>query len=215
MEQMNAGVFKIRSTAAEGKIKFSSLKQYGLAEGEYKEIKPQELASKIELADENEKINLLQKAFLNVSTFQNTFETFQGSIITESKIKAYAVSTLKIHPDLSEKFISAFIESAELAGLCSTKGDNISFISANGLTQKPIINDDTAGDDVNEDKDDELPVDEDSEGKSDEEIDDPKDNPPPRKRQSTLPNIDLKIDPTLDPDKLEKQLKILRKFGLI
>jgi len=33
--------------------------------------------------------------------------------------------------------------------------------------------------------------------------------------KSQTPNLEIKIDPTLDPEKLEKQLTILRKFGLI
>ena len=34
-------------------------------------------------------------------------------------------------------------------------------------------------------------------------------------KESIKPNIQINIDPTLDPEKLEKQLIILKRFGLI
>src|ERR1700676_1600993 len=44
IEQLNAGVFKVGLNSDSGKIRYSSLKQYLLAEGEYKSITATKLA---------------------------------------------------------------------------------------------------------------------------------------------------------------------------
>jgi len=216
IEQLSAGVFKIKANSGIGKIKYSSLKQFQLAEGEYKSISATTLATDIVLASEDEKLSFIRKAFLNVVPFKNAFETFQESTIAKSKIKSYAVSSLKVHLDLSDKFIESFIESAEEAGLCSIHGDEIVFDSSKNNTNSSDIAENSdigISEELEEGKDDnEMSIYDDTD--KDEAVQ----NQPPsinRKAAPKQPSISISLDASLDPDKLAKQLKVLKQYGLI
>jgi len=134
IEQLNVGVFKVAVKSLNGKVRYSSLKQFGLATGEYSSITSTTLASSIELSSGEEKVNHLRAAFFNVITFKNTFETFQNSSANKSKIISYAVSTLKVHPNSVNKFIESLLESAECASLCTINGDDVKFHEDLGIT---------------------------------------------------------------------------------
>ena len=209
IEQLSAGVFKMKAKSAEGKIKYSSLKQFGLAGGEYTKITSTKLASQIVLASEGEKSVYLREAFLNAPTFKNVFETFQDSSVQKLKIAGYSVSNLKIHIDASDKFLKSLLDSCEVAKMCTISGDEVNFI--NGKEANNTNNNDLDGG-VLEREEDENSEDSKDDFQEDENFPEFKTN---TNNQKNKPNIDLKIDPTLDADKLEKQLKVLRKYGLI
>jgi hypothetical protein len=212
IEQLNVGVFKVDAKSSKGKIRFSSLKQFSLAEGTYTALSATELATKIVLAPEAEKNVLIRQSFLNVSTFKDAFETFQGSTTNKSRIKNYAVNSLKVHLDSADKFVDIFLESGDVAQLCTIQGDDITFVNNNELGQ---IKSENRGD--GQDETDEGNTDEISDDQQDDDNTDSQSNhtPPRNKMRNNGHKIELKIDPTLDPEKLEKQLKVLKKFGLI
>ncbi len=198
IEQLNAGVFHVRTKSPAGKIKYSSLKQYGLVKGGYKDIEATELCKKINLAAEEEKKELLRKAFLKVEVFKKTLETYQGSTINKSKIKQYA-NGLKVHPANLDQFMDIFVSSAKFAGLCSVKDDEVTFLTT----------DDVMDEEIEDNKE------QDSDSGEENKEDDTVDQPIKKTGGSLKPNIQINVDPTLDPEKLEKQLKILKRFGLI
>lgn len=225
IEQLNAGVFKIRPKSPEGGVRYSSLKQFGLADGEYSAIKSKELASKIELATGEEKITFIRDAFFNVPSFKNTFETYQNSTISKSKIKGYCVSTLKVHPDLSDKYLKSLLESAELAQLCSIANDDVTFINGKEIATRELISKVISSDRLSEDNSDDEFEDNDAKIDADnienevnevEEANE-KTNDANRKARkvANAATIGLQIDSSLDPDKLAKHLKLLRQYGLI
>lgn len=216
IEQLSAGVFKIKAKSVTGQIKYSSLKQFQLAEGEYKAISATKLATDIVLASDDEKVSFLRTAFLNVIPFKNAFETFQDSSIAKSKIKSYSVSSLKVHLDLSDKFVESFLASAEEAGLCTLKGDEVTFASSKGVEKNNSISDIANADVGNDEFDEDEAVDD--EILDNENIDEDAEEQPiknNKKATSAKPNISISLDASLDPDKLAKQLKLLKQYGLI
>ncbi|HWJ25832.1 MAG TPA: hypothetical protein VNS32_04765 [Flavisolibacter sp.] len=220
IQQLNAGVFKLKPNSSDGKIKFSSLKQYGLADGDYSSIVSKDLASKIEFATGEEKNSLICEAFFNVPLFKNTFDTFHGDTTPKPKIKAYCVSTLNVHPDSSDKFLESLVESAEVAKLCTITGEDITFINAKDVEAKTSKSEVNIGD---EDPDEDFDEAEDSGTDIDEEDDEeipqgePKPNGSFKKNRAVrdLSNINIQIDSHTDHEKLAKQLKVLRQYGLL
>jgi|GEM_PF-1953059 len=220
IEQLNAGVFKVGAKSTMGGIRYSSLKQFGLSEGDHKSITATELARKIALASEEEKIQLIRQAFLNVPPFKNTFETYQGSTVNKTKIKSYSVSPLKVHPDLADKFIESLLESAQVASLCTFNGDEVTFVNANDVEIKTTAfegsNENGHHDDDFEDAED---ADADAENEDDITATHDEFRPAGSAKKSQvnrdLSNIAIQIDSHTDHEKLEKQLKVLRKYGLL
>jgi len=204
IEQLNAGVFGIGANSSSGKIKSSALKQFGLIEGDYKKFKATELCSKIVISEQNEKQKNFQESFNKVKIFTNTFNTFHNSKIEKSKISQYAVSTLKVHPELKEEFMKIFIESAEISGLCTVHGNIVSL-----LDLELVKND---GDILTDLEDAEF---------SDDEIQDVPDNTKSLSASSKTTgkisniNVNIDVDPSMDPEKLEKLLKLLKNYGAI
>ena len=208
IEQLNAGVFNVSANSPKGKVKFSALKQFGLVEGDYKAINSTQLCSDIEMNDGESRIAALQRALKKVKPFEDALVTFQNSSIETVKIGQYASSTLKVHPDLREEFSKVFIESCETAQLCSIDGSTISFIQ-NPAT---IAEEENGSDDeVDENGLDENTVDTD--------LDPEDDNESPRtfkkKQGNSNINVSIDVDPSMDPEKLEKLLKLLKNYGAI
>lgn len=229
IQQLNAGVFKTKANSIPGKIRFSSLKQFQLAEGEYAAISASPLSTSIVLADGENKIQYLREAVFNVTPFKNTFETFQDSTVNKSRIKEYAVSSLRVHLESADKFVDAFLESAEVAKLCTNKGEEATFISTKQLEAKspkvdpnPSVNQESETNDEFEDETPDESIEENDESdiedenlRKDNSNDNINDSAKTTKVSRTSPSIGIQVDSTLDPDKLAKQLKLLRKYGLI
>lgn len=213
IEQLNAGVFGVGSQSIAGKIKYSALKQFGLLDGEYKKIKATELASKISMAEGDERIKYFQEALSKVPAFVNALNTFQNSKAEKSKIGQYAVSSLKVHPDMKEDFVNILIESAQIAGLCTVEGNVASFSKVSMHIEKEEVDEE-----VNN-------VEEEIENGSGNEAiqsngafsnSDPYTNNTTKKHgQVSNINVNIDVDPSMDPEKLEKLLKLLKNYGAI
>lgn len=200
---MYPGVFGVTGTT--GNAKASALKQYGLLEGTPEEYTASKIARSLNSGTEEEVRDLLASAFLTAPLFKQLFNTFVSDSVSRAKIKSLAGS-LKVHPDNLEECVEIFIDSAVYAGLATDNGEAITFHSAPQTSQGA-----------------ENSLEEEEQEGSDEEGDNPEvplplsvDRTPTRTQSSqSKANIDIKIDPSMDPEKLEKQLSLLRKFGLI
>ena len=207
--QLNAGVFKVGSNSDKGKIKSSALKQFKLLSGDYKAFNATELASQIVLSEGTQKTAALQTAFFNVSVFKNTYETYKGGSTTDKqKIGNYASQTLKIHPDLRDEFVKIFSESAKEAKLCTDNGTTLDFnlpVSAN--TDLPSIEEEESTTHAEE-----------HDASNGASVNDESPQPTHISRKSgpiSNVSINIDIDPSMDPEKLEKQLKLLKAYGVI
>lgn len=219
-----AGVFN--NGGPEGRIRLSALKQFGLLEGKASGYKATELARSIDAAvDDVEKRPLLEQALLASKVYRELFNTYQGDQASKAKIRSRA-QQLDVHPDVSEKCADLFIASALAAGVGTGEGDGIRLKGAINVPQAETA----AGDNLPEQV--EAP-------QSEEEVADPiagstrRERPPgaahsqadsdsdvagvaaPRPRTAADVTLNLTVDSSLDGDKLEKQLALLRRYGLI
>jgi hypothetical protein len=204
-----AGVFN--NAGSPGKIRLSALKQFGLIEGTPAAYKATSLAKEIEAAgDDIEKIGFIRRAFLQSKVYRELYNTYQGDETTKTKIKGRA-QQLGVHPDASEQCTDLFMSSAGTAQLATPDGDGIRLGSATEVAAPEPIGGEP------EDFPEELESgDVDTTGTlSVQSAPSPDaDITRPRPRTAADVTLNLSVDSSLDGDKLEKQLNLLRKFGL-
>ncbi len=207
-EKLLPGVFNNRGSA--GKVRASALKQFGLMQGKADAYEATELAKSIQASPTEEKTPLLQRAFRTSKLFNDIFETFHGDTITKAKIRQQA-QALDVHPDSAEECLEVFTASAVTAGLASLNGDSVTLQTT---TTAPLTDEKPA----------EEPV------VTEPESEPPEESalvPPTRHESGTDAGTDgrrtnkagvtvtLNVDSSSDPDKLQKQLELLRRFGMI
>jgi hypothetical protein len=213
------GVFE--NVGPEGGVRASALKQYGLLEANGEGFKASDLARNIVAAPPEEQAALQQQAFLNSKLFKKIFDTYNGDAVSTSKIRQSALG-LKVHLDSVDECVRLFIESAVLAGLATQDGDSLSLVqsstiapAADAKEDEPEVTSDEG--DVASAKDGTAAVAGSTEtqdaastrnggGKSDKAT--------PRTEKAAVA-VNLNVDSSSDPDKLEKQLKLLRQYGVI
>jgi hypothetical protein len=221
-ETILPGVFGSSSTP--GKVRASALKQYGLLEGNANAYKASQLAKDIDAALDSDRHELLRRAFLSSKLFNQLFQTFHGDKVSKSKIEQRAKG-LDVHPDSAGECAQLFIESAATAGLGTIDGDTVVLAKAGGgapIIQEIAIADaeQTAQLTAEENKRPSETEDPGISGEADHlsvGVDD--DHAPSSviggRNARPGVSLNLTVDPSSDPDKLEKQLKLLRQFGLI
>jgi hypothetical protein len=199
-----------------GKVRASALKQYGLLEGAVDAYKATKLSKDIDAAPDEDRPPLLQRALLNSKLFSQIFETFHGDTVSKSKIEQRAKG-LNVHPESAAECAQIFVDSAVTASLGTLSGDSIALVKAGSASPAagPIDADDVQ-DEIQEEKnkgpEDEHVGETGSGGKNVNETGSQK-----LVKQGAKPGVTLTltVDPSSDPDKLEKQLKLLRHYGMI
>lgn len=212
-----AGVFD--NVGSNGKIRLSALKQFGLIEGTAAGYKGTQLARDIEAAaDAGEKLILVRRALLTSKVFRELYNTYQDDQTTKGKIRG-RTQQLGVHPDASDACTDFFVSSALTAVLATVEGDGIRLVAATEVTNGP--KGDPLEDEIHEP--DSLEEDDSGEikGTLDPATPGTKNNGEkagtitPRPRTAADVTLNLTIDSSLDGDKLEKQLVLLRRYGLI
>jgi hypothetical protein len=205
------GVFKNKGD--DGKVRASALRQFGLLEGDADGYSASQLAREIEATPKTEQHIVIQRAFFNAKLFKQLYDTFQSDTVSRAKLRQAAV-TAKVHPDTGLECVDCFVSSAVTAGLATEiDAENVAITAASTLNAPPV---------VTEPAPDALPADE--EGTPAAEV-----TPPPPKPATsaakqtgsgdgttrTGAQLQLHVDSSSDPDKLRKQLELLREFGMI
>jgi hypothetical protein len=216
-----AGVFD--NSGSDGKIRLSAVKQFGLLDGTATAYKATQLARDIEAAaDDAEKLPLIRRAMLTSKIFQELYNTYQGDQTTKAKIKGRVIQ-LGVHPDVSEDCADFFLGSATTAKLATPEGEGFRILPATQISI-PIPNPEDLAEtsDVSgateEGADFETPGKAASEASSVPKEEATTDNghvPAPRPRTAADVTVNLTVDSSLDGEKLEKQLALLRRYGLI
>ncbi len=206
-----AGVFGNSGTL--GKVRVSALKQFGLLEGKPSAYQASPLARSIDAAVEEEKVPLLQRSFLTSKLFSELFTTYNGDTVAKGKLRQHALS-LKVHPDSAEECVGLFLESAETAHLGKRDGDSIVLVKSG---EAGVPNEQSKSEDDGEEQAEspalETPDDGGAPPKPDtEQLEQVRHND---SRTKSGLNVTLTVDSSSDPDKLQKQLELLRKFGVI
>lgn len=208
------GVFG--SAADAGKIRASALKQFGLLAGDAKAYRATELAKKIVAATQEERTENVRIAFLNPKLFKQIFDTFHGDTITKSKIKQRALG-LNVHPESADECVELFVDSAITAGLATVNGDSVVLASAGTIApaEAPSGGGDSRGPDP------EIEGAERADADADEKTVGAKNGSIAESAGATARTnkagvtVNLNVDSSSDPDKLQKQLELLRRFGVI
>ncbi|WP_413582386.1 hypothetical protein [Bdellovibrio sp. HCB288] len=205
------GVFN--NSGPGGKIKASALKQYSLLEGEAMAYRATDLAKSINSAPEDEVSPFLKNACLTPKIFKTLFDTFQGDEVTRAKIKQQALAQ-GVHPESGEECVSIFIASLEYAGLATIDQDMVTLSMAN-------VSDASA----TEEEEDEIT--EETESTLTDENEKSKQSPINKRNLDPMPpfesngsvkalvQVNITLDSSMDTEKLEKQLRLLKQFGAI
>jgi len=170
-------------------------------------------------------VPFLQSALLNSKLFKQVFDTFHGDSISKAKIKQL-VQQSGVHPDSADECVEIFVDSAIVAGLGTFSGDSLTLVSAGAVagvaeeTPKdegvaPPHELDAAGPPQNPET---AKVDDTStKGAPMELRNGAEDQPEGLVQRGNKPGltVNLNVDSSSDPDKLQKQLDLLRKYNLI
>ena len=201
-----------------GNVRASALKQYGLMEGDTSEgYVASQLARDIEGAIPEERRGLVQRAFLASKLFKQIYDTLQPDTVTRARVRQVVI-TEKVHPESADECVACFIEGAVHAGLGTLNGDSITLTKVDAVPSPAGLADN--GRDVDESE-------QIGESKQQHEAEEAESKSPDasesggqlRHQTGDLPHADVRVnlavDSSSDPDKLEKQLKLLKQYGLL
>jgi len=204
-----AGVLGTTGSTAE--IKASSLKQFGLLEGQSDAYTATSLAKSINSSPPEEINPLLQEAALTPVVFQQLYETFHGDHVAISKIRQRAIE-LKVHPDLAAECVAKYMASLSEAKLGTADGSSFAHKERSASTtsdngEAPVEAQDNNADDLYD-------------GHSKNAADDKSQDTSERLQENgstprAIFHVNVNLDASLDTDKLERHLKLLKQYGAI
>lgn len=200
-----AGVVDAKSST--GEIRVSALKQYDLMEGTSKAYQATTLAKAIASAPEDELKALLRQAALHPPVFRGLYETFHGDEVSIAKLRQRA-SDLTVHPDKVEACVQIYLASLEYAGLLTLVGDKAVHkpVQAGAVLSSTEPNDTLSDDELGESSEEEPP---------ESEVEDKQEIPEGVSRPRAVFHVNVNLDASLDTEKLQKQLDLLKKYGAI
>jgi hypothetical protein len=214
------GVFG--TSGGQGNVRVSALRQFGLLKGNGSAFEATQLAKDIVAAPKEEKPALLAQSFLKSKLCKKVYDTFQSDTVGKGKIRQQVLN-FKVHPESADECVEVVLASLVTAGLGSVSDDQVTFMHVGELVKAEEKPDST-------DVDASEPNEDDREGATDgnDEIAAP--NTPEdvlartptlqpeistQQRRQSSTQVSIAIDPSMDPEKLEKLLKVLRDFGQI
>lgn len=200
-----AGVVDAKSTT--GKVRVSALKQYNLLEGNSKAYQATSLAKSIASAPDDELKALLRQAALHPAVFKALYETFQGDEVSTAKLRQRA-SDLAVHPDKAEACVQIYVASLEYADLLVVVGDKVAHKSLQPGASLPNKQPETG---LEEDQSEGDGKDPEPDPQEEEELETPGLGGRPR----AIFHVNVNLDASLDTDKLQRQLDLLKKYGAI
>lgn len=216
-ETVLVGVLGNKGSA--GRVRLSALRQYGFVDGDQKSgFEASQPAKDLIAATPEELREHRRAAALKPKIFREIFTTFHGDPVTRAKIRQRALQ-LDVHPEIVDSCVETYIESLALAELVALEGDDVKHVAAAEVhTTKPPSADhqnDVSGEPSElqgEEEGTSSPL-----GKDESPPDQPVD---PLARSATLGpravfQINVSLDASLDTEKLEKQLALLKRYGAL
>jgi hypothetical protein len=205
------GVFGSKGT--NGEIRASALKQFALLEGKSTAYSATALAKKISSAPEEELSTLYAQACLSPKVFKLLYDTFHGDSVSLAKLRQQA-ATAGVHPDFQENCAELFVKSIEFSGLGTLQGDTVNLV--------PMGTSQATTEEVADGKSsEEAEVAEGAVETAETDVENGKqtDGKEPQGAKGTpmraVINVSVTLDSSLDTEKLERQLALLRKYGAI
>lgn len=218
----------IGAKGAHGKVRLSALKQYGFLEGDTKtNFSAAELAKKIAAAPPEELVPLYRQAMLKPTVFKKLFDTFHGDPVSKAKLKQRAAD-LKVHPDETASCVELYISGMTTAQLVTVEGDQVKHLASSEIAAESPGSAAAEADleMADEQSGDEEPAALDTSGDAAKaEANSAKDNTNVAKAKAlkgtgqsgprAVFNVNVTLDSSLDIEKLQKQLELLKRFGAI
>lgn len=219
----------VGAKSGRGEIRMSALKQYGLLEGDAKSnFSAAELAKKIAAAPSEELIPLYRQAVLRPTVFKKLFDTYHGDTVSKAKLKQRAAD-LKVHPDETATCVDLYVSGMSTAGLVTVEGEQVEHVASSDMSapaSSPVGDtqndaaDTQSGDEGSTDvaesaADDAGPAKTDSANGTEKSMHPPVPNGTHAFGPKAVFNVNVTLDSSLDIEKLQKQLELLKRFGAI
>lgn len=215
----------IGNKSAIGEIRMSALKQYGFLKGDVKSnFSADDLAKKIAAAPPEELVPLYRKAMLKPTVFKKLFDTYHGDTVSKAKLKQRAAA-LKVHPDETAACVDIYVSGMTTAGLVAVEGDQVKHLASSDVVAAGAV---SAAAEMESETTEEESRGEDSTETSDSGnegagvavngANDVKAQSLTGIGQSgprAVFNVNVTLDSSLDIEKLQKQLEVLKRFGAI
>lgn len=198
----------VESKSGVGDIKVSALRQYGLLSGTSAALTATPLAQQIKSAPSDEQKGLIKQAALRPEVFSGLFTTFHGDSVPIGKLRQRAAE-LGVHPDTAPKCAEVYASTLAFAGLVERDGDNVKHLDADTAISPSTDIDAAVSDSAAEA---ERPGDG---AREQEEIVVDNASTAPVRRGAAAVQVNINLDSSLDTDKLEKQLALLRRYGAL
>jgi hypothetical protein len=204
-----AAALGMARVSSQAQIKIAAAKQYGLIEGTYEKFDVTDLCQRLaEATSDDEKRPCLQECFLKVPTFREVWDAYCGTTKSRDAISSMAVSK-GVADGHRQKFMEMFVAGVTTAGLAEDDNGSVSFIMSSAVTPQPG----GPGEEADQDEDEDVDVDVDVDvERGSALVDSTKATAHPEAQGSA---VSIAIDSSLDPEKLERHLAALRKYGLI
>jgi hypothetical protein len=206
-DEILPGVFG--NSGPNGKVRASALKQFGLMQGDAKAYQATQLAKDIDAALPDGRPSLLQRALLSSKVFNKIFDTFHGDTVSRAQISKRA-KELEVHPESADECAQFFVESAVTAELGTMNGESVALLNVGAMASPAPEHSESGDAEKQERRTEPVPIAKIAAAKNDtgEGSGSAHGNKPGL-------NVSLNVDSSSDPDKLEKQLKLLREYGVI
>lgn len=211
-----------------GDVRLSALKQYGFLKGDTKSnFSADDLAKKIAAAPPEELPPLYRQAILKPTVFKKLFDTFHGDTVSKAKLKQRAAD-LKVHPDETATCVDLYVSGMATAGLVAVEGDQVKHLASSDI-ESPSAS--IVEGEVRSEGSENLPEGDEAECTSPRGSDGAgaeadaarnEERTKPRLPDSSAQqgpravfNVNVTLDSSLDIEKLQKQLELLKRFGAI
>jgi len=219
----------VGAKAGKGAVRMSALKQYGFLKGDAKAgFSAGDLAKKISAAPSDELVALYREAVLRPTIFKKLFDTYHGDIVSKAKLKQ-RVADLKVHPDETLTCVDLYVEGMVTAELVTVEGDQVKHLASNDIVAGSVAEHTDGVESESSDNDSERAnLDEAANSTDRNEGALPKDTPDDvsatkplaakediTKGPRAIFNVNVTLDSSLDSDKLQKHLELLKRFGAI
>lgn len=206
LDLIKASVVEAKSGV--GDVKVSALRQYGLLEGNSAGLTATPLAREIKSAAPEARQELIRRAALRPEAFKALYETFQGDDVTMARLRQRAAE-IGVHPDTAEECAELYSKTIVFAGLATRDGDEIRHAEASAASS-------TAEDlEQLEDESAEDGGDRGDGGANQRAEPDPEPLRSNPRRGAATVQVNINVDSSLDTEKLEKQLDLLRRYGAL
>jgi hypothetical protein len=219
----------VGAKAGLGNVRISALKQYGFLKGSTKSnFSADVLAKNIAAAPPEELVPLYRQAMLKPIIFKKLFDTFIGDTVSKAKLKQRAAD-LKVHPDETATCVELYVAGMTAAGLVSVEGEQVKHGALNDVavasTGSPSAEAESETPDAHLGGDQPTGTGNNSGNEAGIGTNDNNDDQKVAMTQAlkdsgqsgprAVFNVNVTLDSSLDIEKLQKQLELLKRFGAI